>query len=191
MGSSRNNNDRRNLPSSSVSTTSPGCRTRKYVDRDGYNVIETVTPTDKTVIRYSKNKNDITVIVNTESVYHSSYSDEYLKAVERQLQAYQRSVDYQMAKLDRDLFDLDAFLNDDNFFDSLNHYTSSSSSGRTRKSSSSGSSGQTRKSSSSGSSGWGLGCLFWSILILLALCLIIFGMGAIGKVIIDFLASLS
>lgn len=178
MGSSRNNNDRRNLPSSSVST-SPGCRTRKYVDRDGYNVIETVTPTDKTVIRYSKNKNDITVIVNTESVYHSSYSDEYLKAVERQLQAYQRSVDYQMAKLDRDLFDLDAFLNDDNFFDSLNHYTSSSSSG------------QTRKSSSSGSSGWGLGCLFWSILILLALCLIIFGMGAIGKVIIDFLASLS
>lgn len=179
MGSSRNNNDRRNLPSSSVST-SPGCRTRKYVDRDGYNVIETVTPTDKTVIRYSKNKNDITVIVNTESVYHSSYSDEYLKAVERQLQAYQRSVDYQMAKLDRDLFDLDAFLNDDNFFDSLNtshHYTSSSS-------------GQTRKSSSSGSSGWGLGCLFWSILILLALCLIIFGMGAIGKVIIDFLASL-
>ena len=180
MGSSRNNNDRRNLPSSSVSTTSPGCRTRKYVDRDGYNVIETVTPTDKTVIRYSKNKNDITVIVNTESVYHSSYSDEYLKAVERQLQAYQRSVDYQMAKLDRDLFDLDAFLNDDNFFDSLNtshHYTSSSS-------------GQTRKSSSSGSSGWGLGCLFWSILILLALCLIIFGMGAIGKVIIDFLASL-
>ena len=179
MGSSRNNNDRRNLPSSSVSTTSPGYRTRKYVDRDGYNVIETVTPTDKTVIRYSKNKNDITVIVNTESVYHSSYSDEYLKAVERQLQAYQRSVDYQMAKLDRDLFDLDAFLNDDNFFDSLNHYTSSSSSG------------QTRKSSSSGSSGWGLGCLFWSILILLALCLIIFGMGAIGKVIIDFLASLS
>lgn len=181
MGSSRNNNDRRNLPSSSVST-SPGCRTRKYVDRDGYNVIETVTPTDKTVIRYSKNKNDITVIVNTESVYHSSYSDEYLKAVERQLQAYQRSVDYQMAKLDRDLFDLDAFLNDDNFFDSLNtshHYNSSSSSG------------QTRKSSSSGSSGWGLGCLFWSILILLALCLIIFGMGAIGKVIIDFLASLS
>lgn len=181
MGSSRNNNDRRNLPSSSVSTTSPGCRTRKYVDKDGYNVIETVTPTDKTVIRYSKNKNDITVIVNTESVYHSSYSDEYLKAVERQLQAYQRSVDYQMAKLDRDLFDLDAFLNDDNFFDSLNtshHYTSSSS-------------GQTRKSSSSGSSGWGLGCLFWSILILLALCLIIFGMGAIGKVIIDFLASLS
>lgn len=178
MGSSRNNNDRRNLPSSSVST-SPGCRTRKYVDKDGYNVIETVTPTDKTVIRYSKNKNDITVIVNTESVYHSSYSDEYLKAVERQLQAYQRSVDYQMAKLDRDLFDLDAFLNDDNFFDSLNtshHYTSSSS-------------GQTRKSSSSGSSGWGLGCLFWSILILLALCLIIFGMGAIGKVIIDFLAS--
>lgn len=178
MGSSRNNNDRRNLPSSSVST-SPGCRTRKYVDRDGYNVIETVTPTDKTVIRYSKNKNDITVIVNTESVYHSSYSDEYLRAVERQLQAYQRSVDYQMAKLDRDLFDLDAFLNDDNFFDSLNtshHHTSSSS-------------GQTRKSSSSGSSGWGLGCLFWSILILLALCLIIFGMGAIGKVIIDFLAS--
>ena len=178
MGSSRNNNDRRNLPSSSVST-SPGCRTRKYVDKDGYNVIETVTPTDKTVIRYSKTKNDITVIVNTESVYHSSYSDEYLKAVKRQLQAYQRSVDYQMAKLDRDLFDLDAFLNDDNFFDSLNHYTSSSSSG------------QTRKSSSSGSSGWGLGCLFWSILILLALCLIIFGMGAIGKVIIDFLASLS
>ena len=178
MGSSRNNNDRRNLPSSSVSTTSPGYRTRKYVDQDGYNVIETVTPTDKTVIRYSKNKNDITVIVNTESVYHSSYSDEYLRAVERQLQAYQRSLDYQMAKLDRDLFDLDAFLNDDNFFDSLNHYTSSSSSG------------QTRKSSSSGSSGWGLGCLFWSILILLALCLIIFGMGAIGKVIIDFLASL-
>ena len=180
MGSSRNNNDRRNLPSSNVSTTSPGYRTRKYVDKDGYNVIETVTPTDKTVIRYSKNKNDITVIVNTESVYHSSYSDEYLKAVERQLQAYQRSLDYQMAKLDRDLFDLDAFLNDDNFFDSLNtshHYTSSSS-------------GQTRKSSSSGSSGWGLGCLFWSILILLALCLIIFGMGAIGKVIIDFLASL-
>lgn len=180
MGSSRNNNDRRNLPSSSVST-SPGYRTRKYVDKDGYNVIETVTPTDKTVIRYSKNKNDITVIVNTESVYHSSYSDEYLRAVERQLQAYQRSLDYQMAKLDRDLFDLDAFLNDDNFFDSLNtshHYTSSSS-------------GQTRKSSSSGSSGWGLGCLFWSILILLALCLIIFGMGAIGKVIIDFLASLS
>ena len=173
MGSSRNNNDRRNLPSSSVSTTSPGYRTRKYVDQDGYNVIETVTPTDKTVIRYSKNKNDITVIVNTESVYHSSYSDEYLRAVERQLQAYQRSLDYQMAKLDRDL------LNDDNFFDSLNHYTSSSSSG------------QTRKSSSSGSSGWGLGCLFWSILILLALCLIIFGMGAIGKVIIDFLASLS
>ena len=189
MGSSRNNNDRRNLPSSSVST-SPGCRTRKYVDRDGYNVIETVTPTDKTVIRYSKTKNDITVIVNTESVYRSSYSDEYLRAVERQLQAYQRSIDYQMAKLDRDLFDLDAFLNDDNFFDSLNHYTSSSSSGQTRKSSSSGSSGQTRKSSSSGSSGWGLGCLFWSILILLALCLIIFGMGAIGKVIIDFLASL-
>ena len=176
MGSSRNNNDRRNLPSSSIST-SPGYRTRKYVDRDGYNVIETVTPTDKTVIRYSKTKNDITVIVNTESVYHSSYSDEYLKAVERQLQAYQRSIDYQMAKLDRDLFDLDAFLNDDNFFDSLNHYTSSSSSG------------QTRKRSSSGSSGWGLGCLFWSILILLALCLIIFGMGAIGKVIIDFLAS--
>ena len=180
MGSSRNNNDRRNLPSSSVSTTSPGCRTRKYVDRDGYNVIETVTPTDKTVIRYSKNKNDITVIVNTESVYHSSYSDEYLRAVERQLQAYQRSVDYQMAKLDRDLFDLDAFLNDDNFFDSLNtsHYYSSSSSG------------QTRKRSSSDNSGYGAGCLFWSILILLALCLIIFGMGAIGKVIIDFLASL-
>lgn len=178
MGSSRNNNDRRNLPSSSVSTTSPGYRTRKYVDQDGYNVIETVTPTDKTVIRYSKNKNDITVIVNTESVYHSSYSDEYLKAVERQLQAYQRYVDYQMAKLDRDLFDLDAFLNDDNFFDSLNHYTSSSSSG------------QTRKNSSSDNSGYGAGCLFWSILILLALCLIIFGMGAIGKVIIDFLASL-
>lgn len=180
MGSSRNNNDRRNLPSSSVSTTSPGYRTRKYVDNDGYNVIETVTPTDKTVIRYSKNRNDITVIVNTESVYHSSYSDEYLRAIERQLQAYQRSLDYQMSKLDRDLFDLDAFLNDDNFFDSLkasHHYTSSSS-------------GQTRKSSSSGSSGWGLGCLFWSILILLALCLIIFGMGAIGKVIIDFLASL-
>lgn len=178
MGSSRNNNDRRNLPSSSVSTTSPGYRTRKYVDKDGYNVIETVTPTDKTVIRYSKNKNDITVIVNTESVYHSSYSDEYLRAVERQLQAYQRSLDYQMAKLDRDLFDLDAFLNDDNFFDSLHHYNSSSSSG------------QTRKSSSSDNSGCGAGCLFWSILILLALCLIIFGMGAIGKVIIDFLASL-
>lgn len=178
--------DRRNLPSSTKNVGSgPGHTTRKYVDKDGYTVVESISPTGKTVIKYSKTKNDITVIVNTESVYHSSYNPEYLKILERQLLTYEKAIDYQMARLDQDLFDLDAFLSDDSFFESIGTTYSSPSSLMHSSTKSS-----KQYSNSSKGSGYSLGCLFWSIIAILVVCLIVFSMGAIGKAIIDFLASL-
>lgn len=183
---SRSNN-RRNLPSTTKNVASgPGHKTRKYVDKDGFNVIESISPTGKTIIRYSESRNDITVIINTESVYHSSYNPEYLKALERQLNTYERVMDFQMAVLDRKLDDLDKFLDDDfldfSFLDNYPPYPYSSSNSSYSSSSSS-------KSGKSGSSGFGLGCLFWSIIAIIVVCIVIFGLGALGKVIVDFLAS--
>ena len=187
MSNTSNNNLRKNnLPLTQQSTKNR--TTRKYVDKDGWTVIESTGPGTRTVIRYNPGLNKMTMVINTESVYTGSYNEQYLNILERNLRHYEKLMDDQMTLLDRklgyvdhQLDDLDRFLDEDFFSDSFLYSDvfddSALSSSR-------------RQEKSPKKSGYGLGCLFWSILAFLAVCFIIFGMGAIGKVIIDALASL-
>lgn len=200
MGNTSNNNSRKkNLPATRNSAKPVGTsssRTRKYVDKDGWTVIETVSPNCKTVIRYNSAKDQMTMVINTESIYTGRYNPRYLKILEEQVDLMDAQLDWMDRRLDlfdrqmdKQMDELDKWLDSELFgnpvFDPFPTYTNPRypSNRYEEKLKNSG------KSNNSGS-GCGLGCLFWSVLAFLVVCFVIFGMGAIGKVIIDALASM-
>ena len=157
--------------------------TRTYVDSEGYTTIEQKTPTSHLVLRYNEEKNDMMYSYNSHTKYKGPIST--LDSTERidfdiMFDELFSDVDASLDKLDRqlDLFDdwLDAQFP---FGDTAPRLSSSSSSEYYQKK-------RYTKRKSSGC----FGCLLWTILGFIFLCLILYGMGVLGGAIIDFLKGL-
>ena len=141
----------------------------KYVDNEGYTNIVYESTDEKMVIRYKGNHMEYWY--NSELKYSGEYTDEFLKLANQRLHSSMRSLDESLASLDKELAKLGDF-DTVSLFDSGNLLPG----GSTYRTTS-----YTKTTYSNGSSfGVRFGCVVVSIIILIAICAILYAMGWLG-----------
>lgn len=146
-----------------------------YTDNEGYTNIIYESTNEKMVIRYKGNHMDYWW--NSELKYSGEFTDEFLKLVNQRLDSGMRSLDESLAQLDRELDKL-GNLDTVSLFYSGNLLSGSSTYRTTSYS----------KTTYSKGSSWRfrLGCLVVSIIILIAICAILYAMGWLGGEVVSF-----
>ncbi len=187
---------RKELPSQNKEFSNENVK--KYVDDNGFSVIEYKTPTTHLILRY--NDTQMIYIMNSEIRYsgpiRNDILDKKLEELDIKLSKLNTSFDGTFYDFDKMLDDFDKDLDVwDHYFDKLIEDFPTFSSGSSVSISQNSSSGtgtykrSVRTKRSSGSSGC-LGCFLWTILIFVIFCLVLYGMGALGRTIFDFLAGI-
>ena len=145
-----------------------------YTDNEGYTNIVYESTDEKMMIRYKGNHMDYWW--NSELKYSGEFTDEFLKLVNQRLDSGMRSLDESLAQLDRELDKLGNL-------DTVSLFYS----GILPDSSTYRATSYTKTTYSKGSS-WGfrLGCLVVSIIILIAICAILYAMGWLGGEVVSF-----
>lgn len=199
MSEIKNDNSATSLTNRSSSSKSVG-NYKRYVDENGYTVIEYQTPTERLLLKY--NQNHMFYSYNSEIRYDGPFDFESLNKAFKELDHSLDLLDQSLDQFDRKLEDfetsIDRFFDEDDSFERIfgRAFDPLYSPSRIEQSQSYYDTvGQNRHKnmrSSSNSSGNGccLGCLIGTILIFAIICIVLYGMGYVGMQIIDFIRNL-